>query len=73
MKLIDSILIAITVALLMIFTDQSLRLKHSLGETYFILMLAVGTFLYLRYIRQKRKAEVPPQVIPKTTNKKKKK
>jgi hypothetical protein len=72
MKLIDSILISLTVALLMIFTDQTLRLKHSLGETYFILMLAIGSFLYLRYIRQKRKADETP-VQPKTPTKKKKK
>ncbi len=71
MKLIDSILIGTCMALMLIFTDQTLRLQHSLGETYFILMLAVGCYLALRYVRQQRKLQEP--VSPKVVEKKKKK
>lgn len=63
MKTIDAILISVTVGLLLIFVDQVLRLKHSLGDSYFILMLAMCSYLLLRYLRQKRKLEqqAPPQ------------
>jgi hypothetical protein len=69
MKILDSLLLAASIGFLIIWADQIIRLKHSLGDTYFILMLSVVCILGLQVIRKNRTANP----LPETDKKKKKK
>lgn len=71
MKILDSILLAASIGFLIIWADQIIRLKHSLGDTYFILMLSVICILGLQVARKNRAVNQPSETDKKKKQKKK--
>jgi uncharacterized membrane-anchored protein len=78
MKLVDSLLLFGSLAFLLIWVNKFIYQKASFGETYFLLMIAVGGFLYYVFrkgednLRKKEEQDSKPKVENKQPKRKKK-